>query len=562
MRATISSRKIFCVCLTLAAVGTAVRAQESQSSFETSCKSLIGLAVPSAAATSGAALSGTVGNAQWVAAGREGMSPVPEHCKVTGKLNQRTGIDGKAYAIGFELRLPKDWNQRFYFQGGGGTDGVLRPAMGAIPSGAVAPNALSNGFAVVATDAGHLNEPGPQGGYLFGADPQARADYGYNHLPVVSAAAKALIQRIYGSAPKRSYFVGCSNGGRQGMMATQRYPELFDGVIAAAPAYRVVEASLDAAVQTQIFASIAPAGPDGRPLLGGAFTPAELGVLAKGILNSCDALDGATDGMVNNVRECKFDPTAVQCSTGDSSACLPINKVAAIKRAFGGARKKNGELVYSQWPYDPGIATPLWTMWKTGSSSASPPQALNTTLVAGALSHVFTTPPQLTADLYGFALSVDPDTTLAQTQQRAAPFTESGKSVVNADSPNIDAFTKHGGKIIFYHGMADGIFSPHDTVQYLQALQKRYGKKADEFSRLYLIPGMGHCSGGPATDQFDAVSALVEWVENKKAPGTLIAKTGANSAWPDRSRPLCAYPKQATYSGKGDIEDAGSFECK
>jgi pimeloyl-ACP methyl ester carboxylesterase len=187
---------------------------------------------------------------------------------------------------------------------------------------------------------------------------------------------------------------------------------------------------------------------------------------------------------------------------------------------------------------------------------------LNTTLVAGALSHVFLTPPTPTADLYGFVLNVDPETALAKTEQANAPFVESGKSVVNADSPNIDAFTRHGGKLMLYHGMADGIFSPFDTIKYLQQLQKRYGKKSDDFSRLYLIPGMGHCSGGPATDQFDAVSALVAWVEENKAPAELMAKTAANSAWPNRSRPLCVYPKQAMYSGKGDIESAASFICK
>jgi feruloyl esterase len=557
MSQLITSRKFFLACLTASSAVSSfwvnsASAQQSPSAFEESCKALIGQAIPG----------GTVGTADFVLQGGQAASSVPDHCKVTGKLNERTGIDGKKYAIGFELRLPKNWNQRFYFQGGGGTDGVLRPALGAIPSGAVAPNALSNGFAVVSTDAGHLNEPGAQGSFLFGMDPQARADYGYNHLSVVSAAAKALIQKTYGAKPKRSYFVGCSNGGRQGMMATQRYPDLFDGVISAAPAYRVVEASLDAAAQTQAYASVAPPGPNNRPLLGSAFSTDELAVVSKGILKACDALDGVTDGMVNNVRDCKFDPSAVQCTADTSSECLSNNKVAALKRAFDGAHTKNGALIYSRWPYDPGMATPLWTMWKTGPATASPPQALNTTLIAGAVSHVFVTPPEPTADLYGYVLNVDPETALAKTERAAAPFTESGKSIVNADSPNIDAFTKHGGKMIFYHGMADGIFSPYDTINYLQQLQKRYGKQADQFSRLYLIPGMGHCSGGPATDQFDAVSALIAWVEHGKAPGTLIAKTATNSAWPNRSRPLCVYPKQAIYSGKGDIENAASFVCK
>lgn len=544
--------------IALAALLTAASAAESHAqskgTFEETCKSLIDLELPR----------GKVVSAEYVPAGREGASPVSEHCKVKGKLNERQGIEAKWYAIGFELRLPKDWNQRFYFQGGGGTDGVLRPALGSVPSGGVSPNALSNGFAVVSTDAGHLNETGPQGSFLFGIDPQARADYGYNHLPTVSAAARELMDRVYKRKPKYSYFVGCSNGGRQAMMATQRYPDLFDGVIAAAPAYRVVEASLDAAAQTKLFASVAPVDPNGRPQLGAAFTGDELTVISKGILKSCDALDGVADGMVHNIRDCKFDPKTVQCDGNSASAaeCLPENKVDAIRRIFEGAKNKDGELVYSSWPYDPGLNSPLWTMWKTGPSAAIPPQALNTTLVAGALSHLFIVPPSPTADLYGFVLKADLDDLWLKANKATAPYLESGKRVIDADSPDIDAFTKRGGKIIFYHGMADGIFSPRDTVSYFEHLKQRYGKQAETFSRLYLIPGMGHCSGGPSTDQFDAVTELVNWVEKKQAPDVLIAKASGNSPWRDRARPLCPYPKQAIYSGKGNIEAAQSFECK
>jgi pimeloyl-ACP methyl ester carboxylesterase len=561
MRAAAFRAKISFIALTSALVGVHATAsfaqdtnhasQKSQDTFEATCKALIGQAIPGV----------TVTAAQYLEASGQAMTAVPEHCKLNGKLNERMGIEGKKYAIGFELRLPKNWNQRFYFQGGGGTDGVLRPALGAIPAGFVPPNALSNGFAVVSTDSGHLSEAGIQGPYLFGIDPQARVDYGYNHLPTVSAAAKALIEKAYGAQPKRSYFVGCSNGGRQGMMATQRFPDLFDGVIASAPAYRVVEASLDASAQTQTLASIAPPGPNDRPLLGSALTPDELGTLGKGILKSCDGLDGLEDGMVNNVRDCKFDPTTVQCATDQSTSCLAANKVAAIKKIFAGARKQNDELLYSAWPYDPGIASPLWSMWKIGPATASPPQALNTTLIAGAISHVFMTPPQPTTDLYGFSLQLDLEAALKKTENNTAPFVESGKSIVNAASIDIDRFSKRG-KLLFYHGMADAIFSPYDTIAYFKQLEQRYGKQASQFTRLYLVPGMAHCSGGPATDQFDAVSALVAWVEQDKAPDTLVAKAGANSPWPNRTRPLCPYPKQATYSGKGNSELAESFVCK
>lgn len=508
---------------------------------------------------------GTLTVAQYLAAGRDGAYAVPEHCKLQGKLNEHTGIDGKPYAIGFELRLPKAWNQRFYFQGGGGTDGVLRPALGMASAGNLMSNALTVGFAVVSTDAGHLNQPGVEGSYLFGADPQARIDYGYNHLPVVTAAAKNLIAKMYGRMPHHAYFVGCSNGGRQGMMATQRFPTLFDGVIAGAPAYRAVEASLDAMAQVQAYANAAPASKtsDARPLLGNAFTAEDLTFVSKGVLLACDALDGAADGMVNDIRNCHFDASMLQCVNDEDGAnCLSEKKVTALKDAFAGARANNGQLIYASWPFDPGIASPLWSLWKFGSPDAMPPQAMNTTLVAGTLSHVFMTPPQMTADLYGFALSVQPETAFAQAAQRKKPFMQSGIQVMNADSSDIAEFKNRGGKIIFYHGMADGAFSANDTVSYFQQLRTRFGKDAEKFSRLYLIPGMAHCSGGPATDQFDALSALIAWVEEGKAPDALSAKAGSSAPWPGRTRPLCAYPTQAMYSGKGNIEDAANFTCR
>ena len=488
------------------------------------------------------------------------QSPVPAHCKVQAELNERIGIDDKPYAIGIELRLPENWNKRFLFQGGGGTDGVLGAAIGAAAVGD-APNALSLGYAVVATDAGHLNEPGIQGPYLFGADPQARIDYGYSHLPVVTSAARTLIQQVYREKPSRSYFVGCSNGGRQGMMASQRFPELFDGIVAIAPAHRVTDASLDALAQTQLLASIAPRAADGRPQLGAALSSADMNLLGKGILESCDALDGVIDGMVLHPAQCNFDPSSVQCAPNVTSECLTPDKVDVIRKLFAGARDANGQPVYTRWAYDPGIDSPGWTMWKLGPRDAMPPQAINTTLVAGAMSHVFSTPPQMTSDLYGFMLETNLDELRARFRRVEPPFTQSGEQVVNATSTDIAAFAARGGKLIFIHGMADGIFAPQDTIDYVDALKREHGARADDFTRLYLVPGMGHCGGGPATDSFDALGAMVSWVEDGKAPDILLAKANPRSPFKGRSRPLCAYPKQATYKD-GDLEAATSFACE
>lgn len=523
-------------------------------SFESACTTLVSQALPG----------GKIESAELVPPSTIPIfgfpSPVPAHCRVYAKLNERTGIDNKPYAIGMEVRLPENWNRRFLFQGGGGTDGELRPAIGASSVGD-APNALSLGYAVVSTDAGHRNEPGPTGPYLFGADPQARIDYGYNHLPVVTTAARKVIEQAYGSPPAHSYFVGCSNGGRQGMMASQRFPDLFDAIVAIAPAHRVTDASLDALAQTQVLASIAPRAANGRPLLGSALSSADMKVLADGILKQCDLLDGAADGMVLHPAQCDFDPRSVQCAAGTTSECLTPEKVDAIRKIFAGSQDANGRPVYTRWAYDPGINSPMWTMWKMGPPDAMPPQAANTTLVAGAMSHVFSTPPLLTNDLYGFMLETKLDDLRERFRRTEAPFTQSGEEVVNATSTDIGAFVNRGGKLILAHGMADGIFAPQDTVDYFEAVKREHGAQADSFMRLYLVPGMGHCGGGPATDSFDALGAAVRWVEQGEAPDALLAKANPGSPFKGRSRPLCPYPKQATYKG-GDIEQATSFACE
>jgi feruloyl esterase len=489
-------------------------------------------------------------------------APAPDHCLVRGKIDERVGVDGKPYAIGYEVRLPASWNGKFLFEGGGGSDGVLRPAFDVIPFGAPKPNALSAGYVAATTDAGHLDEPGPLGPYLFGLDPKARADKGYSSIPPVDAAAKALIGELYGKAPSRSYFAGCSNGGRQAMAVTQRYPEMFDGVVAVAPAYRVPLAAIDAVGQTQTLMSIAPKGEDGKPDLGSALSDDDLKLLAQGVLAACEGADGLKDGMVRDPAACKFDPAALACKAGRNSACLPADKLDAISRVFAGARNSKGELIYSAWPYDPGVASGGWRMWKLGAPKASPPNALNVTLIPGSIAYEFMVPPEKPADLLDWEMKFDFDRDPPKVFKGQNGF-EAGMEFEAAASTDLDAFKAKGGKMIFVHGMADPIFSAFDTIRYFDGLHDRYGAQADGFSRLFLVPGMNHCGGGPTTDQFDAVSALDAWVEKGEAPERLIgtARKSPDVPWPGRTRPLCPYPKTAKYKG-GDIELADSFDCR
>ncbi len=551
----------FPLVLVFAIAGSAAHAQAS-GAFEQACNGLAGRQIDGAGRIVQAAFApaGPVDLLPPAPAGAK--APAPAHCLVRGKINERTGIDGKPYAIGYELRLPESWNGKFFFQGGGGTDGVLRLALGVIGSGVTPPNALSNGYAVASTDSGHLDEPGSLGSYMFGLDPQARADKGYNSIPTTAAAARGVIGAFYGKPAKRSYFVGCSNGGRQAMAATQRYPDLFDGVIAAAPAYRVPLAAFDGVGGIQAVMKIAPKLPDGGPDIGSALSDADLRTAADAVLAQCDGADGVKDGMVQNLAACTFDPAVLACKPGQNSACLAPEKAAALAAIFKGTRNGKGEPVYSTWPWDPGLASPGWRAWKLGTPQAPRPNARNVTLVPGSIAYAFMAPPEKPADLIDWMSHVDFDRDVPKVMKGAGGF-ESGMEFEAATSTDLDRFRAHGGKMIFAHGTADPIFSAYDTIAYLKQLEARYPDTRN-FARLFLVPGMNHCAGGPATDLFDALTALDTWVEKGEAPEVIQAKAknAPDVPWPGRTRPLCAWPKVATYKGEGDIETAENFDCR
>jgi feruloyl esterase len=478
--------------------------------------------------------------------GQEVGAPLPEHCIVTGRIDERTGADGKPYHTGFELRLPSSFSGRFFYQGGGGNDGVVRPAVGR-NTGARgdADNALSRGFAVVSTDAGHQS-PTPE----FGLDPQARIEHAYRAHERTAVTAKALLAAYYGRPADRSYFVGCSGGGRQGMMFTQRYPQFFDGVIAVAPAMRVSEgATIAAAWTVQQFLAVAPKGPDGQPVLARAFDDAQLRRVADAVLARCDAADGLVDGLVQDFQRCSIDPRSLVCPAGGAApGCLAPAQADALARMMAGPRNSRGPL-YTGWAWDPGIADPGWRAWTLGTAQQGPSNARHITLMAGALGHEFVTPPDPKLSTLNFDFERDPP--------RMAAF----HAVYDtADDVQLSGFRQRGGKLLFFHGMTDPIFSPLELADYQQRLQQAHGAATGQFARSFLVPGMTHCSGGPATDDFDGLSALVRWVEQGEAPARVLAK-GSGAVPASVSRPLCPFPTVARYDG-GDVNAAASFSCR
>ena len=478
--------------------------------------------------------------------GPAALPPLPAHCIVRGAMAPRRGVDGRAYETRFELRLPTNWSGRFLYQGGGGNDGSVGAAIGR-NTGSFNGPALARGFAVVTTDAGH------QGGTPeFGLDPVARIDHAYAAHERTAVASKSLLARYYGKPADKSYFVGCSGGGRQGMMFAQRYPDFFDGIVACAPAMSVSSgATIAAAWDTITYSAIAPTGTDGKPVLSLAFSTADLDLVSRGILDACDALDGATDGMVQRPAACRFEPAVLQCRGEKAATCITPEQVRALTRAFDGPKDSSGRRLYVGQPWDPGISAPGWRQWKLGTSTTSTPNAANTTLMAGALAYEFFTPPDPAFSILQFNFDRDP--------ARMEAFSREYDTYRDA---TLAAFTARGGKLLMFHGMADGIFSASESIDYYQRFMANAGAAAGSRARLFLVPGMNHCSGGPATDSFDGLQAIVDWVEAGRAPERILATAlPSNRYFAGRTRPLCPFPGYARYNGTGDIERAESFSC-
>ena len=474
---------------------------------------------------------------------REVGEPLPEHCLVRGRIDERTGADTKPYYTGFELRLPSAFSGRLVYQGGGGNDGVLNNAVGR-NTGALgwADHGLARGYAAVSTDAGHQS-PGPE----FGLDPQARIEHAYRAHGRTAATAKSLLASYYGRPADRSYFVGCAGGGRQGMMFTQRFPDMFDGVVAVAPAMRVSEgATMAAAWTVQRFMEVAPKGSDGKPVLAQALSDTQLKRVAQEIVDRCDAKDGLEDGLVNDTT-CSINVHALQCPSS-TEGCLSEAQAKALDAVMAGPRNSRGAL-YFGWPWDPGIADAGWRAWTLGTATQGAPNARHVTLMAGALGYEFVTPPDSTLSTLNFNFERDP--------QRMQAF---HRVYDTADDVKLEGFAKRGGKLLFFHGAADPIFSAFETMDYQRRLNAEHGAaKAAALARSFIIPGMTHCSGGPATDVFDGLAAITRWVEEGVAPQQVLAR--GSTARPGLERPLCPYPLTTQYAG-GDSKLASSFACR
>ena len=452
---------------------------------------------------------------------------LPARCQVDGVIDKRTGVGGVEYGIRFSLALPDGWNGRFLFQGGGGLNGTVAPPLGAGIAGATP--ALARGFAVVTNDTGHRGTSPFDAGFF--ADQEAVLNFLYAANGKVTVVAKALIDAYYDRPPEHSYFVGCSTGGREGMIMSQRNPTFFDGIVSGAPAMRTGYSNLGMRSVSVALNAAAAKDASGNPIPGSALSALDKQLIVDRLVAACDADDGLADGMIFNPHACDFDPTDLVCTGAKNDQCLSAAQATAVQRALAGPKASNGRQVYPGYLYDTGIA-----------ATQGIPGVLN-----GAAGPVGPRTPSTTQDVDAEAAAVATDvSTLGDSNWWT----------------NLSSFSGHGGKLLFYHGVSDPWFSALDTVEYYQHLGDANGgpERVRDWSRLFLVPGMGHCGGGAATlDRFDLLSAVVDWVEQGKAPASVVA-TGA--AFPNRSRPLCPSPQHAHYKGRGNTEDAANFDCR
>jgi len=500
----------------------------------------------------------------------------PQHCQIDGEINRRTGTDGQSYAIRFRLRMPiSAWNGRFFMGGGGGTNGTL-----------VDPTArLAEGYATIGTDGGHdnaTNTVAAAGGTAaFGLDYQARVDFAYNAYDQVTQVGKALVEKFYQQGPKYSYFVGCSEGGREAMLMTQRFPAHYDGVVAGDPVLHIPLGPLNGLYTTKLFAGLAQRSgltlANGDPALGKTYSDTDLLLFRNAILGACDALDGLNDGIVDNQPACTTALVSaklaeVQCTSAKTDNCLSADQIDTMKIAYVGAINSQGTSLYSDWQWDAGIGgqngsayNPSWRSWWLGSYASATNNATKLNF-ATAEAVIYTTPPQAvsTADSLSYSLNYNFDTEPIKLYQTTGAFPQSTASMTFTDAVDLSRFKGRGGKMMIYQGASDSSVSIKDTLRWYDAMNAQMGSKAQDFARVYVVPGMAHCSGGPATDKFDMLPQLVDWVEKGVAPDSVVA-SATNPGYfgvSSRTRPLCPYPKQTRYKGSGDINDAANFTCQ
>ncbi len=463
---------------------------------------------------------------------------LPAFCRVAATVKPTPDSD-----IKMEVWMPlSDWNGKFQGEGNGGFAGAI--AYTALAGG------LGRGYATAGTDTGHA-AGGTDASWALG-HPEKIIDFGHRGVHEMTVKAKAIVRAFYGKDPQRSYFGSCSDGGREALMEAQRYPQDYDGILAGAPANYWTHLLMAGAWEAQALmkdpASYIPAS--------------KIAALGAAVNAACDKLDGVADGVINDPRECHFDPSVLLCKGAESDSCLTAPQVEALKKIYEGPKDSKGKPLYVGRVPGAEDGPGGWKQWITGSAPGR------------SLQYAFTT------NFFKFMVFDNPDWDFKTFNFDSDLKTDDEKQARNLNStdPNLKPFLARGGKLILYHGWNDPAISPLNTINYYNSVLSTVGKKeANNSVRLYLVPGMQHCGGGPGANSFGQQSgstadaqhniyaALEQWVEKGTAPASIIAAKYVSDLDPSQgvkfTRPLCPFPQVAKYKGSGDSNDATNFEC-
>jgi hypothetical protein len=536
-------RKILsCVFVLLFVLSANAAAQNGNS-----CESLAKLSLTNAKVTS-ATMVGTgaftppAAGTPWLAGDPDFYKTLPAFCRVTVTATPSADSD-----IKIEVWLPESgWNGKFQGNGNGGFAGE-------IDYGELA-RRMSHGYATANTDTGHAAQ-GTDARWALG-HPEKVVDFGHRAVHEMTVVGKAVTTAYFGSGPKHNYFAGCSNGGRQALMEAQRYPADYDGILAGAPANYWTHL-LSAALYNAKATTVDPA----------SYIPmSKLPAIAHAVVEACDAKDGVKDGILNDPRQCRFEAKSMLCKSGDSESCLTEKQAIALEKLYAGPVDSHGHRIFPGYLPGGEEGGGGWGVWITGQE---PGKSLIFAFGNGYFSNI----------LYGDA---NWNYKTANFDQAVADADNKSASILNATDSDLQPFTSRGGKLLMYHGWDDAAISAVNSVNYYSEVMAKLGaKEADASVRLYMLPGVQHCAGGPGPDAFgepgtpqsddsgsSVTAALERWVEKGTAPSQIIATKYAEGqgpvpdfSKPKMTRPLCPYPQIATYKGTGDTNDAANFAC-
>lgn len=459
----------------------------------------------------------------------EATGSQPRHCQVDGHV----AVPGNE--VNFRVGLPENWNGKFLFLGVGGTGGVFANLR----------QGLERGYATGTTDTGHVSSD-----QTWGTNRAKEVDYGHRGTHVTTVASKELTAAFYGKSLQKSYFNGCSNGGRQALMEVQRYPTDFDGIIAGDPATGTPMQMGRGLVFQKMLASTE------------AYLPqSKVELVSQATLAACDATDGLKDGLITDPTKCSFKIETLKCKSGDGPSCLSAKQFDVVQQIYSGYKLKSGETYAWGFPFGHEGGASGWQAWINGSV---PPSKRPD----GGLAFTEKLPSGYALSDTNFKfLSTDEDDPSFDWRtfdmEKALPRLKVMTEILSPLDPDLRPFKARGGKLLMYHGWSDPAISALGTVDYFNKVGKVVGspQELDSFVKLFLVPGMHHCSGGPGPNEFDALTALENWSE-KGQPPTLMLATHKTDGKVDRTRPLCPHPQVATYKGSGSIDEAANFVCR